>query len=464
MSTIEIFCCYVRKDQSLLNELKTHLIPLQRRGLINVWSDTDISPGREREEEIKKHLRTAQIILLLVSPDFLASDYCYSNQMSQAMERHERGEVCVIPVILRHAIWHNTPFGKLEALPTGANPVTGSNWRNRNVAFHSVAEGVRKAVEELTTEFTEITETIPDPIITALGKMPTSSTISQTPLSATSPKTKKHYGGNAIQLTKLSTEMLAAYDQAIRLDPADAYAYTLKGDALYDLERYEEAHAAYDQAIRLDPDNPYIYIFKGHTLNDLERYEEALAAYEQANQRIPDNAFVQGCKGIILYDLERFEEALAACNQSIYLNPNDPFIKCYKGMILFALDCSEEALDAYDQSIHLDPNEDFVYHLKGDALYDLERYEEALAAYEQAAHLDPNYASAYKGKGNALYELKRYKDALAAYNRAIRLNPHEADAHVGKGNTLKRIVEDQKKLRKGEKKSRTSAEVDRRHE
>lgn len=126
-----------------------------------------------------------------------------------------------------------------------------------------------------------------------------------------------------------------------------------------------------------------------------------------------------------------------------------------------ALGCTEEALDAYERSIQLDPNDDFVYHCKGDVLYDLERYEEALAAYDQAIRLDPNYASAYKGKAGALYELKCYKDALAAYNRAIRLNPHEADAYIGKGNTLKRISEDQKKRRKGTKKSQTSAEVDR---
>ncbi len=429
MASIEIFCCYAREDQSLLNELRTHLLPLQRRGLINVWNDTDISPGREREEEIKKHLHTAQIILLLVSPDFIASDYCYSIQMKRAMERHERGEARVIPTILRHAIWHETPFGKLEALPTGAKPVIGSSWRNRNVAFHSVAEGVRKTVEELTTEFAEITtDTIPDPIITALGKTPTSSTTSQTPMSTTSRTAKKQYGGNARQLAKHYTEMLDAYDQAIRLDPTDAYAYTLKGDVLYDLERYEEALAAYEQAIRLDPDNPYIYIFTGHTLSAQEHYEEALAAYEKANQRIPGDAFVQGCKSIALYELERYEEALVACERSIHLDPNDRFTQFQRGLILYALDCTEEALDAYERSIHLDPNDDFVYHCKGDVLYDLERYEEALAAYEQAIQLDPNYASAYKGKADALYELKRYKDALAAYNRAIRLNPHEADA------------------------------------
>ncbi len=73
---IEIFCCYARKDQQLLNELKTHLIPLQRQGHITIWADTDIGAGVEWESEINKHLDTAQIILLLVSPGFIASEYC----------------------------------------------------------------------------------------------------------------------------------------------------------------------------------------------------------------------------------------------------------------------------------------------------------------------------------------------------------------------------------------------------
>src|SRR5690349_17483347 len=91
MASIEIFCCYARRDQSLLNELRIYLFPLQRYDLINVWNDTDISPGAQREEEINKHLNTAQVILLLISPNFMASDYCYSTQMQRAMERHERG-------------------------------------------------------------------------------------------------------------------------------------------------------------------------------------------------------------------------------------------------------------------------------------------------------------------------------------------------------------------------------------
>jgi tetratricopeptide (TPR) repeat protein len=456
---VEIFCCYARKDQSLLNELKIHLIPLKRQGLITIWADTDIDAGIEWDKEIEKHLDTAQIILLLISPEFIASDYCYSTEMKRAMERHECGEARVIPIILRHTSWQLAPFGKLQPLPTGAKPVISSSWHNKNVAFHDVAEGIRKTVERLITKLAEATETIPTAIITNVGKVSTSSSPLQISPPTPSLKNKKQPRGNVRQLTKHYTEILDAYEQALQLDPTDAYAYTLKGDALYDLERYEEALAAYEQAIQLDPENPYTYIFKGHALDDLECYEEALAAYEQALQHIPDDAFVQGCKSITLYDLERYEEALAACERSIELDPNDRFTHFHKGLILYALDRTEEALAAYEQSIQLDHVDDFVYQCKGDALYNLERYEEALAAYEQAIQLDPNYASAYKGKGDALYELKRYKEALAAYNRSIQLNPNDPKAYIGKANAQKQILKDQEKLRKLTKKSHNSPQL-----
>lgn len=293
----------------------------------------------------------------------------------------------------------------------------------------------------------ESAKTISDAVLSKLGKV--------------SPqKVKRPHGGNTDYLVRHYTEMIDAYEQAIQLDPKDAYTYTLKGDALYELKRYEEALAAYEQAIQLDPDNPYLYIEKGHILSELERYEEALSAYEQYLEYSPKDPFVQGCKGIVLYDLERYEEALDACERSLQLDPDDAFIHSYKGMILYALDCLEEALNSYERSLQLDSQSDFVYCLKADVLSELERYEEALAAYEQAIQLDPNYASAYKGKGNALYELKCYKEALDAFNRAIQLNPKDAEVYIYKGNTLKHILADEKNTRKLTKKSPNSALVD----
>ena len=127
---IKIYFSYAHGDELLLNNLKAHLRPLQRRGLIDVWLDRDISAGMEWEREINRQLNEADVILLLVSPDFMDSDYCYSVEMKRAIERHERGEAYVIPVILRPVYWQRAPFGKLQALPTDAKPIT--SWSNQD--------------------------------------------------------------------------------------------------------------------------------------------------------------------------------------------------------------------------------------------------------------------------------------------------------------------------------------------
>jgi len=145
---IEVFCCYTHKDQALFLELKAHLMPLQREGLITLWADTDIRAGEEWEKEIHSHLNTAQIILLLISPDFLASEYCFSIEMQRAMRRHEQGEACVIPIILRPVSWQKQLFAKLQALPTDAVPITSGKWRNQDEAFLAVTEGIRGVVAE----------------------------------------------------------------------------------------------------------------------------------------------------------------------------------------------------------------------------------------------------------------------------------------------------------------------------
>ncbi len=143
----EVFYSYSHKDEDLHDELEKHLSILRRQGVITGWHDRKITAGTEWAGEIEEHLNTAKVILLLISADFLASDYCYDLEMRRAMERHENGEAQVIPVILRKVDWRGAPFGKLQALPTDAKPVT--SWSNRDEAFTSIAEGIRKAIEDL---------------------------------------------------------------------------------------------------------------------------------------------------------------------------------------------------------------------------------------------------------------------------------------------------------------------------
>src|SRR5690348_16403014 len=101
----KIFLCYAREDELLLERLKTHLSPLRRKGLIDIWYDREINAGTKWEEEIDKHLNDANIVLLLISPDFINSDYCYGTEMQRALERDSLGEAIVIPIILRPVHW-----------------------------------------------------------------------------------------------------------------------------------------------------------------------------------------------------------------------------------------------------------------------------------------------------------------------------------------------------------------------
>src|SRR2546429_135176 len=106
-SFIKIFCCYAGEDEKYLKQLKIHLSALERQGYISNWYDQKLLPGAEWKRQIHQHLNSAHIILLLVSADFIASEYCYSVEMKQTLERHERGEARVIPILLRPGDWQN---------------------------------------------------------------------------------------------------------------------------------------------------------------------------------------------------------------------------------------------------------------------------------------------------------------------------------------------------------------------
>ncbi len=144
---LKIFYCYARKDKTLIDRLDNHLSILKHLGYITSWYDHEISPGKDWEREIITQLKAAHIILLLVSPDFMASKYCYGVEMKYALERHNAGSARVIPVLLKPVDLKNAPFSHLQMLPTNLRPVT--SWRDRNEAFMAIAIGIHKVVEEL---------------------------------------------------------------------------------------------------------------------------------------------------------------------------------------------------------------------------------------------------------------------------------------------------------------------------
>ena len=149
---LSIFFSYSHKDQDLMQDLVGHLEPLRRGQLIHSWHDGCISPGEEWEPQIKENLEKAHIILLLVSVDFINSDYCYTVELSRAIARHKAGDACVIPVILRSCLWKQVPvgdmrLGDLQALPKDAKPIR--QWADLDAAYTSIAEGLYDKIQQL---------------------------------------------------------------------------------------------------------------------------------------------------------------------------------------------------------------------------------------------------------------------------------------------------------------------------
>ena len=142
-----IFYSYSHKDEGLRDELQKHLSILQRSGLIEQWHDRRIGVGDDWKGEIDEHMKKADIVLLLISSDFLSSDYCYDVELQLALKRHTVGDAIVVPIFLRPCDWVGSEFGELQGVPTDAKPVTC--WTNQDEAFTDIAKHIRQLVNEL---------------------------------------------------------------------------------------------------------------------------------------------------------------------------------------------------------------------------------------------------------------------------------------------------------------------------
>ncbi len=443
-TAIEIFCCYSRKDQDLLENLTAHLAPLRKQGLIKVWNDTDISPGTNYEDEINAHLDSADIILLLVSPDFMNSDYCYSKEMERAMQRHNNAEARVIPIILRPVHFQDAPFGKIQALPTDAKPVR--KWADIDDAFYDVAAGIKRIANDLLIEkyLAEARSLVVE------NKNEEALRVSDHAIKLNPNRDDIYWiKGNVLLGTGRFKEALDAYDKAekIGLSPSidlssfymnNGRAYEGLNDDPFDLE---VALTFYHKAIEARPDYTIYYDRAIALLKRLKIYDEALKLYDQVIRLKPDETNYRLEKGRLLLDLKRYEDALAVFGPLLQIDPSISEAQKGKGIALTGLKRYPESLTALTEALKLNAEDALAHKTLGDVFFYLKRHEEALASYEQAIQLDANCAAAYTGKGDTLSRLLRYEDALEAYKQAIENNPDEPASYRGKAFAHERLSE-----------------------
>lgn len=271
---------------------------------------------------------------------------------------------------------------------------------------------------------------------------------------------------------------IAAYDQAIRIDPTQAVTWTEQGLVLQALQRPEEALTSFTRATELDATYSRAHLGRCAMLNRLSQYEPALeacnlalqgdgrwgelgiaealdqrsialtgtGAYEDAlasvNRAVgilPDYAAAHHHRAVILWYLERYPEALAANGRSLELDPNDALVWLNRGVILRSMQLYSEALAAYDQGLELAPYDAALWANRSVVLWHLQRYGEALESADRAIAFDPGSAQGWYNRAVALSALNRWDAALDAYNRVLELNPLDAEALTGQGVALARL-------------------------
>lgn len=144
---VRVFLSYSHADDDMREKLARHLTILVRGGVISTWHDRMILPGEEWDGKIRAELGAADIVLLLISADFLSSNYCYEVEVQSALTRHKQGRGIVIPIIVHDCLWHEAPFGRLQALPQDGRPI--SSWPNIHEALADVARGIQRTAEAI---------------------------------------------------------------------------------------------------------------------------------------------------------------------------------------------------------------------------------------------------------------------------------------------------------------------------
>lgn len=306
--TIKLFYCYNSADRTLRDTLESHLAGLRRERPIESWSDLEVPPGTEYDSLVQEHLKGADVILVLISASFLASDYCYDVLMKLALERHYAGEAYFVPILLRPVFWKDTPLERLTRmcpmLPTSEKAVIDSSWGSEDEAFEDIIKGIRKIFKDVWL--------------------------------------KK---GDTYYRAKRYDSALAAFEQAIGLDSKFGPAYSRRGCVFHDLGRhqyissrreelYSQARASFDTALDYNPMDAYTHYLCGNLLYDCMDYECAVSSFEKAIQLNHLLISAHIYKGLALEQQGKIEQALMVYDRYLELHPHDPLVTYFRREML----------------------------------------------------------------------------------------------------------------------------------
>ena len=363
----KLFIIYARKDWRHKDLLLKSLKLLQNQGLIEPWHDNDIKPGDEWDKEIREHLRSADIILPIISFEFINSNYINDVEIVEAFDRHSRREVVIIPIIADAFPWWDYPNLKgLELLPANAIPI--EDWPTKTKAMTSIYEGVRRIVLEKNKHPKNINSnnsTFQSPGIKKIF-LENSKPDNIEPINNARDERKKRDALRLFKRAQDSTDLnekLDLFSQAISINKDYDEAFCCRGIVQIDLREYSLASQDFDESIRINPGYSNAYFHRGWIKLKSNQFKEAVLDFDQSIQLYNQDAKSFCFRGLAKLAIEQFAEAKNDFNQSIYLNSSDANAYLNRGIANERLEFWDMAQNDYKKTLEIEPDNDHAKKL-----------------------------------------------------------------------------------------------------
>lgn len=477
--TIKVFFSYASEDTSLQSKLANHLTLLKRQEVITALHYRNITAGEEWRKVIDTHLESANIILLLISSDFIASDYCYDVELKKALDLHKSGKTQVIPVILRPTDWQRSSFGQLAALPHEGKPIT--TWENEDEAFVNVVNGIKKVINRIHGEqdSVETSQVNQEPkTILMLSANPKNTELSQSRVGVKEIKNalKRSKHGDLFELkNELQIDASDLTQELSTLEPfiihvsghensidnlflgnfpervffperekliADLFQHYVKIKCVilngcYSEKQAKEIAQYIDFVVGISQnitDNDAIYFldefyFQIGSMKTIRDSYDLAYSRQKRNKSFDDKQFIILNKIEVLRN-KKLEEELIFYNLSLENNPDDVIFWTGKADILRDLGRSDEADKAYERASTLQPENLKILSKQGEAQDLFGNHERAVSTYEKALIIEPNSYKIWWKKGKAHFAVKNYSKAIESYTMALDLCPLLPDSYV----------------------------------
>jgi tetratricopeptide (TPR) repeat protein len=367
---LKLFYSYAHEDEKLRDKLEKALALLRRQKYIESWHDRKITGGKEWAGQIDENLASADIVLLLISPDFMASDYCSEVELEAAMNRHARRLSRVVPILLRPTDWETSDIAKLNFLPTDAKPIT--TWPNEDEAFNNVVKGIRRIVDELQQV---------KPV--GLIRVSDADVHVETDTKGTLwMMVRRHWGASLAAVLLLLVVVGVSYAWS------KSNTFVAQAQSWLDIGSYTNALANYQLAAGWNPLSP-------RAKNGIQVSNAALARNDERT----------------------FRRAVAELSKSL---PNDPYVRVLAGDLAFHDDRAGDALKEYEWAYKARPSFSEAYFRAGVVLLHRGSINDAKDAFERAMNSNPAAAAVPRYSNSlafCLVKLGRLDEALNLYGK-----------------------------------------------